>query len=274
MAEIDQALIDAMAGDELEVDALEFQPSMPEVHEGWASPGPGVAPLSGRAKMTSGFGSRKPPIEGASRWHGALDFGAPKGSPVYSMRSGKVLFAGRSGGHGNRVIIRFYDGSTVAYSHLGKVGVKAGQRVVMGQTVGGVGSTGISTGPHLHLEAAAPGRNILKPKQRSNPIDLFPELEHTREKAWYDFGDAPVAEASNDEIADLSSRYKNVWRRWISEGQPESMGDEVSDAYEALQSVGVDPVNVSKTVREYGPSQDRPVDVDADEETLIQSVLP
>ena len=261
----------SLAGDVLEEPELDLQPSTPEVYEGWASPGPGVPPLSGRVKMTSGFGSRKPPVEGASRWHGALDFGAPMGSPVYSMRSGKVVFAGPAGGHGNRVIIRFYDGVTVAYSHLEAVDVKAGQRVVMGQPVGGVGSTGVSTGPHLHLEAAAPGKNIFKAKERANPLKLLPEVGHTRDKKYYDFGEAPVAEASNDEIAGLSRRFKSVWRRWISEGKPESMGDEFDDAYEALRSVGVDPVDVATTVRDYDPPPAQPVD--PDEEALKKSML-
>tara|TARA_A100001515_G_scaffold77096_1_gene61202 strand:- start:494 stop:1411 length:918 start_codon:yes stop_codon:yes gene_type:complete len=260
-----------LAGDVLEESELEFQPSTPEVYEGWTSPGPGVPPLSGRVKMTSGFGSRKPPVEGASRWHGALDFGAPQGSPVYSMRSGKVVFAGPAGGHGNRVIIRFYDGVTVAYSHLDSVDVKAGQRVVMGQPVGGVGSTGVSTGPHLHLEVAAPGRNILKAKERGNPTELLPELSHAKDEQYYDFGEAPIAEASNDEIDALSRKFKSVWRRWISEGKPESMGYEFDDAYEALRSVGVDPVDVATTVRDYDPAPAQPVD--PDEEALKKSML-
>lgn len=280
MGGTDQTLIDAMgtmAGDALEDLEIKFKPSTPQVHEGWVLPGPGVAPLSGRVKMTSGFGYRKPPTEGASRWHRAIDFGSvPVGSPVYSMRSGKVLFAGRSGGHGNRVIIRFYDGTTVAYSHLDKVGVKAGQRVVMGQTVGGVGSTGVSTGPHLHLEAAAPGKNILKAKERGSPLDLLPELEHTRDKGHYDFGEPPVVEASGDEIEELSRRFKSMWRRWISEGKPESMVDEFDDAYGALQSVGVDPVDVAATVQDYATpieGDGDPGEVKAPEEGLSEEYI-
>lgn len=248
-----------------------FKPSMPEVHEGWTITGPGVLPLGGRVKMTSGFGGREPPIEGASSWHGALDFGAKLGSPVYSMRSGKVLFAGPSGGHGNRVVVRFHDGTTVAYSHLQSIGVKPGQWVVMGQAVGAVGSTGVSTGAHLHLEAAAPGKNIMRAKERGNPKDILSEFAHLGGRGWYDFGEAPTERASEEEVDELSRRFKDMWRRWVSEGKPESMSQEFNETYYALESVGVDPVDAADTVRDYGQPQTPAVD--ADEKTLVESMF-
>lgn len=247
-----------------EAEAIRFQPSTPIL-------GPGVTPLSGLVKLTSGFGSRTPPREGASRYHRAVDFGAMLGAPVLSMRSGRVIFAGEHGGHGNRVIIQFYDGTTVAYSHLRDVGVASGDRVVMGQRVGSVGSTGISTGPHLHIEAALPGKNVLRPRERGDPMEILPELSHAKRGAYNDFGEAPEEGASPEEIEMLSGKFRNLWRTWISEGKPEegTLGDDLGEAYADLESIGIDPVDVASTVREYGPAAE--AEVDLDEQALIRA---
>ena len=184
---------------------IEFQPSIPVL-------GPGVAPLSGIVKLTSGYGKRERPKDGASKHHRAIDFGAPAGTPALSMRSGRVVFAGRDRGHGNRVIVQFYDGTTVAYSHLQNIDVKDGERVVMGQRVGSVGSTGVSTGPHLHIEASLPGRDVLKFDERSNPLKILPELSYVVD-GLNNFGEPVEQGASAAEIELLRRKYQEITKR-------------------------------------------------------------
>ena len=174
--------------------------------------GPGVPPVSGIARMTGGFGKREAPTKGASSNHRALDIASALGTPAVSMRSGRVVFAGRKGGYGNQVVVKFYDGVTVSYSHMKDISVKAGDRVVMGQPVGSVGSTGISTGPHLHIEAALPGKDIWTSSQRSDPMKVLPELSRLKLGEKYDFGAAQEPGASESEIELLRLRYQDVLR--------------------------------------------------------------
>ncbi|MER5766397.1 M23 family metallopeptidase [Streptomyces sp. NPDC001985] len=94
---------------------------------------------------------------GGSLWssgsHSGIDFHAPHGTPVMSVGMGTVVEAGWGGAYGNNVVIRMNDGSYTQYGHLASIGVTAGQSVVAGQQIGLAGSTGNSTGPHLHFEA-------------------------------------------------------------------------------------------------------------------------
>lgn len=108
-------------------------------------------PVSGGI-LTSGFGPRQHPITGEHRDHAGLDLAAPAGSPVLAAAAGRVEFAGEQGGYGNLVVITHGDGSQTYYGHLDEVAVKEGQMVSAGQKVATVGSTGVSTGPHLHFE--------------------------------------------------------------------------------------------------------------------------
>lgn len=107
-------------------------------------------PVSGR--MTSGFGMRRHPLLGYSRLHKGVDFGAPHGAPIYAATDGIVAFAGRHGGHGNYVRINHSGGIGTGYAHMSRIAVPGGARVRQGQVIGYVGSTGLSTGPHLHYE--------------------------------------------------------------------------------------------------------------------------
>lgn len=116
-------------------------------------------PIDG-ARMASGFGMRLHPILGYSRLHAGTDFAAPTGTPVMAAASGTVVFAGRHGGHGNYVRIRHKPGMETAYAHLSRIGVRPGQSIQQGQVLGAVGSTGLSTGPHLHYEVWLNGRPI------------------------------------------------------------------------------------------------------------------
>lgn len=107
-------------------------------------------PVSGR--LTSGFGMRRHPLLGYSRFHKGLDFGAPHGAPIYAATDGVVTFAGRHGGHGNYVKLNHAGGLATGYAHMSRIAVPGGARVRQGQVIGYVGSTGLSTGPHLHYE--------------------------------------------------------------------------------------------------------------------------
>ncbi|MEO1642708.1 MAG: M23 family metallopeptidase, partial [Pseudomonadota bacterium] len=110
-------------------------------------------PING-ARLSSSFGMRRHPISGFNRLHKGTDFAAPTGTPVYAAGHGTVERASRYGRYGNYVRIRHANGYKTAYAHLSRYGrgVRAGTRVRQGQVIGYVGSTGASTGPHLHYE--------------------------------------------------------------------------------------------------------------------------
>jgi murein DD-endopeptidase MepM/ murein hydrolase activator NlpD len=109
-----------------------------------------VRPASGT--LGSGFGPRLHPIYRIVRMHSGVDIGGRTGAPVFAAKEGEILFAGRRGGYGNAVIIEHAGGVTTVYAHLSKIGVSAGDRVATGEAIGLIGSTGLSTGPHLHFE--------------------------------------------------------------------------------------------------------------------------
>ncbi|WP_315307443.1 murein hydrolase activator EnvC family protein [Pseudoramibacter alactolyticus] len=102
-------------------------------------------------RITSGFGSRKSPGGIGSTNHQGIDIGAGQGAPIYASASGTVIFAGTSGGYGNCVMINHGNGVTTLYGHQSRIAVSKGQRVNQGDVIGYVGSTGHSTGPHLHF---------------------------------------------------------------------------------------------------------------------------
>ncbi|MEO6386867.1 MAG: M23 family metallopeptidase [Croceibacterium sp.] len=110
-----------------------------------------LAPVASRG-ITSSYGSRRHPILGYSRMHAGIDFRASYGQPIYAVTDGTVQFAGRHGGHGNFVKLAHAGGLGTGYAHLSRIAVRAGQHVNRGQVIGYVGSTGLSTGPHLHYE--------------------------------------------------------------------------------------------------------------------------
>ncbi len=111
-----------------------------------------LAPLEA-TRITSGFGVRNHPVYGYSRKHSGVDYAAPTGTPVRTIGDGTVSFAGVQSGYGNVIQIKHRNGKdSTLYAHLSRIDVKVGDNVMQGETVGAVGSTGVSTGPHLHFE--------------------------------------------------------------------------------------------------------------------------
>ncbi|WP_125255436.1 M23 family metallopeptidase [Brevundimonas fluminis] len=119
-------------------------------------------PLAGGYRMSSSFGYRRHPISGYRRMHQGIDFAAGTGTPIVAPADGVVVEARRWGGYGNWLRIRHSNGLESGYGHLSRYapGIRAGQRVRQGQVVAYVGSTGASTGPHLHYEIWRNGQRI------------------------------------------------------------------------------------------------------------------
>jgi murein DD-endopeptidase MepM/ murein hydrolase activator NlpD len=126
----------------------------------------GVGETRGAMRMpvvghqTSGFGMRRHPLLGYSRFHRGIDIGAAYGSPIVAATDGVVTYAGWHGGHGNFVRIDHPGGLGTGYGHMSRIAVRPGTRVSQGQVIGYVGSTGLSTGPHLHYEVYRNGAAI------------------------------------------------------------------------------------------------------------------
>lgn len=118
-----------------------------------APTGQRIWPVSGR--LSSGFGHRRHPVHGTVRMHTGLDIAAPAGTPIRAAASGVVTAAGARGGYGLTVDID-HGGVSTRYAHQARLLVRAGQAVAAGQVIGVVGSTGVSTGPHLHFEVRTP----------------------------------------------------------------------------------------------------------------------
>ncbi len=112
------------------------------------------------APITSGFGWRIHPILGYQRFHSGIDFGAEYGSTIRAADSGTVIYAGWYGGYGNAVILNHGNGITTLYGHTSQMYVSEGQVVQRGQAIAAVGSTGLSTGPHLHFEVRQNGEPV------------------------------------------------------------------------------------------------------------------
>jgi murein DD-endopeptidase MepM/ murein hydrolase activator NlpD len=117
-------------------------------------------PQSQPGSITSGFGLRRAVFGGGHRKHLGLDISAPAGTPVLSMASGEVVRAERSPSYGNVVYVDHGEGVVTRYAHQERLSVARGDKVVRGQQLGTVGSTGRSTGPHLHLEVQVDGKAV------------------------------------------------------------------------------------------------------------------
>lgn len=116
--------------------------------------------------ITSGYGWRTHPIHGSRRFHAGVDFGGGFGAPIYAAEDGTVVSAGWRGGYGRTVVVNHGGGLATLYAHQARFVVSAGQRVTRGQVIGAIGSSGLSTGPHLHFEVRVNG-------QHRNPMDYL-----------------------------------------------------------------------------------------------------
>lgn len=131
----------------------------------------GFAPISG--KMTSPFGWRVDPMTGSQRFHGGIDLAAASGEPVYAPQAGLVMFSGTYGGYGNVVVLNHGNALFTLYGHNSQILVKAGDMVYRGQVISKVGSTGRSTGPHLHFEVHHNGQYV-------NPVTYLTYLQPSK----------------------------------------------------------------------------------------------
>lgn len=124
---------------------------------------PAIQPVSNKnlSRMASGFGYRIDPVYKTVKFHGGLDFAANQGTPIYATAAGTVKIAGNLGnGYGNHVIINHGYGYETLYGHMFRVNVRPGKQVKRGEIIGYVGSTGKSTGPHVHYEVHKNGRPL------------------------------------------------------------------------------------------------------------------
>ena len=120
---------------------------------------PQVVPASVE-NITSGFGYRRDPFNGHGAMHAGIDFKGAMGSPIFAAAEGRVTFAGWKSGYGQAIEITHGNGMLTRYAHLSRIDVKVGQPVAAGATIGGLGSTGRSTGPHLHFEVRINDRAV------------------------------------------------------------------------------------------------------------------
>lgn len=134
-------------------------PALPTVHPAGTNQNNGsefsselIYPLTAPAPTTSGFGWRTHPITGGRRFHAGIDLGAPMGAPVVAVGTGTIISAGWIGGYGKAIVIQHGDLHQTLYGHLSEIMVRPGQTIEQGTVIGRVGSTGNSTGPHLHYE--------------------------------------------------------------------------------------------------------------------------
>jgi len=124
---------------------------------------PAIQPVSNKelSRLASGFGYRIDPVYKTTKMHAGLDFAAPQGTPIYATADGVVSLAGNmANGYGNHVIINHGYGYETLYGHMARFKARRGQRIRRGEVIGWVGSTGKSTGPHLHYEVHKNGREL------------------------------------------------------------------------------------------------------------------
>lgn len=136
---------------------------------------PQVMPVD-RLMISSGFGVRHDPFDGSAAMHSGLDFRGPTGAPIHAAAAGKVIFVGNRAGYGNLVEISHGNGLTTRYAHMSKFNARRGQKVEAGDVIGAIGSTGRSTGPHLHFEVRINNRAV-------NPRPFLEAAPHVLEEA-------------------------------------------------------------------------------------------
>ena len=145
-------------------------------------------------RVSSGFKMRMHPILGTWRAHNGVDYAAPTGTPVRTVGDGVVDFAGVQNGFGNVIFIRHRNGHETVYAHLSRIDVRKGQSVGQGETIGAVGSTGWSTGPHLHFEFRVNG-------QQRDPMEIAQASE----------AGTPIPATARPEFARVAGLMRTQW---------------------------------------------------------------
>ncbi len=138
-----------------------------------------VLPVGGR--VTSGYGTRMHPLLGSARFHRGIDLAAASGTPIKAAADGRVVRVGWRGGYGRQVALAHDGGLDTSYSHLSRILARPGEQVERGQVIGLVGSSGLSTGPHLHFEAARNGKPI---DPRSARIEMPVAMDKSQRDAF------------------------------------------------------------------------------------------
>lgn len=126
----------------------------------------GSWPVPGNTRISSGYGYRKHPILNVQEFHTGIDIPAPMGTPTVAIDNGTIIYSGVQGSYGNTIMIKHDDGKVSLYAHNSQLLASVGQRVQKGQAVAKIGSTGMSTGPHLHFEIRINGKHV-------NPLDYL-----------------------------------------------------------------------------------------------------
>ncbi|KWV92291.1 peptidase M23 [Erythrobacter sp. YT30] len=139
---------------------------------------PHVVPAA-QDKITSDFGYRRDPFNGRGAMHGGIDFKGKINSPIFAAATGEVVFAGWKGGYGRVIDIRHANGMVTRYAHLYRIGVKVGDAVQAGDTIGGLGSSGRSTGPHLHFEVRINDKAVNPRPFLESASDVLKEVRAT-----------------------------------------------------------------------------------------------
>lgn len=154
-------------------------------------------PFTARHTITSPFGKRPPPGHGGTTSHQGIDIGAPNATPIFAVAAGTITVAQFSGGYGNLVEIDHGGGLRTRYGHMldGSMNAAVGQQVSLGTLIGRVGSTGNSTGPHLHLEL----------RQNGTPIDPAPSFSNAPLNPG-----SPTGASNNDDDEDTMIRLTHV----------------------------------------------------------------
>jgi murein DD-endopeptidase MepM/ murein hydrolase activator NlpD len=160
------------------------------------------------ARLSSNFGARRHPVLGRMRMHKGVDYAARTGTPIMAAGDARVQFAGVQRGYGNTVILDHGRGHTTLYAHMSRFGkFRAGQRVSQGEIIGYVGSTGLSTGPHLHYEFRVNG-------QHRNPLSVtMPPPEPLR--------GAELA-AFQAQVAPAMARIRGMEQVMYAQAQPQA----------------------------------------------------
>jgi murein DD-endopeptidase MepM/ murein hydrolase activator NlpD len=150
---------------------------------------PQVAPAHVQM-VTSSFGYRRDPFTGRAAMHKGLDFRGPMGAPIYAAAKGRVTFVGRKSGYGNVVEITHGNGMMTRYAHMSKFRSRVGQQVAAGDVIGAIGSTGRSTGPHLHFEVRINDRAVNPRPLLETAPDVLKEVRRIPELAKHEDGGA------------------------------------------------------------------------------------